>query len=66
MIEIPEGAHIVHWCSLFCTGNEATGELNIEELPGVWTAIPICITCKEHIEKNTGKSLDTLLRGVVQ
>ena len=57
---------IVRWCSLFCTGHQATGDLNIENTPGTWIAIPICDDCKSHIEAGRGKDLDTLLNGVVQ
>jgi len=56
----------VQWCSLFCTGNEATGELSLEDEPGIWTVIPICDYCKNYIEGNLGKSIDTLLHGVVE
>lgn len=61
MIEIPEGVHVVMWCSLYCTGNESTGTLTIDTLNGPM-GIPICDECKNTIESR----LDRPLEGVVE
>jgi hypothetical protein len=52
MIELPEGlegAHITFWCSLFCDGTEATGELNAEFPDGQVITIPVCEECAEKV-----------------
>lgn len=61
MIEIPEGAHVVLWCSLYCEGNEATGDLNIEARPGEFITLPICDECKKKIEARLDRTLGAVL-----
>jgi hypothetical protein len=52
---------VVSWCSLFCQGNEATGELTIMQYPDT-IVIPICDECKEKVDQR----LDKPLGGVVE
>lgn len=60
-----EGAHVVIWCSLLCGGNEATGELTIEEEDGE-IAIPICEECLNKIKEAGGAPIDKSDEGVVE
>lgn len=38
----------VKWCSLFCTGHQAIGELNVP-IGDTDVAIPVCLECMEYV-----------------
>ena len=55
------------WCSLFCTGNEAVGELTLpfEDNNGIFLDIPICAECLETVMQNQKEALARILGPVV-
>lgn len=58
---IPEdltGVQVTMWCSLFCTGNPATGELKVKDGEG-WVGIPVCEECRDRAMTSAGTVLDT-------
>jgi hypothetical protein len=55
----------VQWCSLFCTGNEAIGELSIRFTGDEWIDVPVCQECVDQIETNQQEALDRILGPVV-
>lgn len=46
----------VQWCSLFCEGNEAIGELTVP-IGEDDTAIPVCEECMEKVTTDPAKAL---------
>lgn len=64
MIEIPEGVGVTLWCSLFCTGNLATGELVVESGHD-FIKLPICDECKDKVEAGTQSRLDSTPEGML-
>lgn len=55
----------VRWCSLFCTGNEAIGEMSIRFTTEDWVSVPVCEACVEEIRVNQQAALDRILGPVV-
>lgn len=47
----------VTWCSLFCTGNEAIGEIQVSLIQDEWTTVPVCRECLEEITKDPDAAL---------
>ena len=67
MIKVLDGVTVTMWCSLLCSGNEATGDLVIEDPPGTERSIPICEECLEKIKNGASPyRVDTLDDGVVE
>ena len=51
------------WCSLFCTGNRATGDITINFDTGP-LSLPICEGCLKELQENPHRALE-LEPGVV-
>jgi len=64
LIELPEGVQVTRWCSLFCRGNEAVGEITIDHKPGYTVQLPICEECLEKAKLKY--VLDTQDDGVLE
>lgn len=51
----------VNWCSLFCTGNEAIGDMSLRLDDDVWIDVPVCEKCLVEIQKNQKDALARIL-----
>jgi hypothetical protein len=49
---------ITLWCSLYCEGNEAVGEMDIDWGGGHVVSLPMCQECADHLQKNPALALD--------
>jgi len=49
------------WCSLFCTGNESIGELEIEFREGESVPVPVCQECLDQVMQNQKEALARIL-----
>ena len=54
------------WCSLFCAGNEAIGELTIPLGDDADVSIPVCQECADEAQENPEESLARILGAVVE
>ena len=52
------GFPITMWCSLYCTGNEAVGDMDIDFGDGKTVSLPLCQECADHLQKNPDLLLD--------
>jgi hypothetical protein len=52
------GVPITLWCSLYCEGNEAVGEMDIDYGDGMMVSLPLCAECAEVLQKNPALALD--------
>lgn len=53
-----EGFPVTLWCSLYCEGNEAVGDMVIEYDRGYKVSLPMCRECADKLEENPGLLLD--------
>jgi len=52
------GVPITMWCSLYCTGNEAVGDIEVEFDKGNTVSLPLCEQCLETLQNNPSLLLD--------
>lgn len=58
------GVPITMWCSLYCEGNEAVGDMDIDYGEGLVVSLPLCQECAEKLQADPKLALD-LKPGVV-
>lgn len=49
---------ITYWCSLYCTGSPAGGNIEIDYGNGQALSFPVCDECIEQIQLDPQKSMD--------
>lgn len=49
MIDEP---YVTLWCSLYCEGQEAVGEMEIQFTTEQTISLPLCAYCADILEKN--------------
>lgn len=54
-----EGVPITYWCSLFCSGQEAVGDMEIE-FKGDVISLPLCQDCANTLENNPALAIDLM------
>lgn len=52
------GIPVTLWCSLYCEGNEAVGEMEIDYDGGKVVSLPLCQECADTLQKNPALALD--------
>lgn len=53
-----EGIPVTVWCSLYCDGNEAVGDMDIDYGEGLVVSLPLCQECAETLQNNPRLALD--------
>lgn len=46
------------WCSLYCEGNEAAGEVDLDYGDGLVVSLPVCESCATTLQNNPTLALD--------
>jgi hypothetical protein len=46
------------WCSLYCEGNEAAGEVDLDYGEGLMVSLPVCEKCAGILQENPALALD--------
>ena len=53
-----DGIPVTLWCSLYCKGNEAVGDMDIDFGDGNTVSLPLCQECADHLQDNPHLALD--------
>lgn len=53
-----EGFPVTMWCSLYCTGNEVVGDMDIDYGDGRVVSLPLCQECADKLQNNPALALD--------
>lgn len=53
-----KGFPVTLWCSLYCEGNEAVGDMNIRYSESLEVSLPLCQECAEKLQRNPKLALD--------
>jgi len=60
-----EGIPVTMWCSLYCDGNPAVGDMDIDYGQGRVVSLPLCQGCADHLQKNPRLALDLVPEDVL-
>lgn len=52
------GISVTQWCSLYCDGNEAVGDMEIAYNGGKVVSLPVCQECADRLQENPLLALD--------
>lgn len=53
------------WCSVFCTGNPANGDITVD-FEGGAVSLPICETCLRTLRENPSRVLELQPQAVLE